>query len=78
MIKGLTALTVFINFIDDYGRMPEKDEFVALGYCTRTYYRTKNTYKDYLKARIEEKEDGGSPRATLNDDIAEGFIRGLY
>ena len=75
MIKGTTALRVFIDFIDKYGREPEKEEFIKLGYGRSTYYQIKNKYQNYLIARIEEKEDGGSPILTYEDDMAEGFLK---
>ena len=74
MVKGTTALATYIKFIEDYGREPQKEEFIDLGYSKTTYYRIRNEWKDYMVARVEEKEEGGSPLATFEDDKAEGFI----
>lgn len=74
MVKGTTALATYIKFIEDYGREPEKEEFIDLGYSKTTYYRIRSEWKDYVAARVEEKEEGGSPLATFEDDKAEGFI----
>ena len=75
MIKKLTALGTFIELVDKLGRLPDKDEFMNCGYSRATYYRTKNNYYDYLKSRVEEKQEGGNPVSTYEDDIAEGFIK---
>lgn len=75
MIKKLTALGVFIELVDELGKLPTKDEFMNHGYSRATYYRTKNNYYEYIKARIEEKQEGGNPVATYEDDIAEGMIK---
>lgn len=74
MVKGTTALTTYIKFIEDYGREPQKEEFIDLGYSKTTYYRIRNEWQDYMAARVEEKEEGGSPLATFEDDKEEGFI----
>lgn len=74
MIKGMTALSVYIKFVQDYGKEPSREEFMSLGYGKTTYYRIKREWGDYMAARVEEKEDGGNPIATFEDDIAEGFI----
>lgn len=75
MIKKLTALGVFIELVDELGKLPTKDEFMNRGYSRATYYRTKNNYYEYIKARVEEKQEGGNPVATYEDDIAEGMIK---
>lgn len=74
MIKQKTALGVFIELIEQFGRLPDKNEFMNCGFSKTTYYRTRNNYYDYLKSRVEEVEEGGNPTATYEDDIAEGFI----
>lgn len=76
MIKGKTSLQVFIEFISREGRIPTRQEFMDCGYCSRSYYNAKEQYYDYIKARVEEKQEGGNPLATYEDDIAEGFIKG--
>lgn len=75
MIKGKTGLSVFMEFIGREGRMPTKDEFVDIGYSAMTFYRVRNQYYDYLNARVEEKQDGGNPMATFEDDVAENLIK---
>lgn len=75
MIKGKTGFTVFLEFIDREGRMPTKDEFVDIGYSAMTFYRVRNQYYDYLNARVKEKQEGGNPIATYEDDVAEGLIQ---
>lgn len=75
MVRKVTALGLFIKLVDKFGRLPDKDEFMNCGYSKATYYRTRNNYYDYLNSRVEEKEEGGSPIATYEDDVAEGFIK---
>lgn len=75
MIKGKTGLSVFMEFIQREGRMPTKDEFTDIGYSAMTFYRVRNQYYDYLNARVEEKQDGGNPMATFEDDVAENLIK---
>ena len=76
MTKKLTALGAFIELVDKLNRLPDKDEFMNYGYSRATYYRTRNNYYDYLKSRVEEKQEGGNPVATYEDDIAENLIKG--
>lgn len=76
MIKGTTALSFYIQFIQERGREPTREEFTINDrFSKSTYYRIKKDYKDYIGARLEEKEEGGDPYLTLQDDIEEGFIR---
>lgn len=52
MIKGKTAEQVWIGFLLEYRRMPEKEEFMDLGYSRATYYRMKNTMPcEYILAQ---------------------------
>ena len=74
MIKGTTALSIFMEHIDRTGEIPTEKDFVSYGYHRATYYRIKREYKEYLNARIEDVADGGNAQATLEDDIAEGLI----
>lgn len=53
MIKGKTALTVFTEFVDKFGREPGKEEFMKLGYCERTFRRAR---KDFRKEKEQECE----------------------
>lgn len=47
MIKGKTALSVYIEFVEKNGREPEKDEFMDLGYKSKTtFYKAKKDYKE--------------------------------
>ena len=46
MIKKLTALGVFIELVNELGKIPSKDEFMNRGYSRATYYRNKNNYYD--------------------------------
>lgn len=47
MIKGKTALSAYIEFVYKNGREPEKDEFLDLGYKSKsTYYKAKREYKE--------------------------------
>ena len=55
--------------------MPTIEEFVVLCYSALTFYRVRNQYYDYLNARVEEKQEGGNPIATYEDDVAEGLIQ---
>ena len=71
-----TALGYILVFINREGRMPEVREFLESGYCRSSYYKARDKYYDYIKARVEEKQEGGNPVATYEDDIAEGFING--
>lgn len=75
MIRKVTALGVFIELVDELGKLPSKDEFMSRGFSRATYYRTKNNYYEYVKARLAEKQEGGNPVATYEDDVAEGFIK---
>ena len=51
MIKGRTAEQVWIGFLMEYHRPPERDEFMDLGYSRATYYRMKKDLpSDYLLA----------------------------
>ena len=52
MVKGKTAEQVWIGFLLEYRRMPEKEEFMDLGYSRATYYRMKNTMpREYILAQ---------------------------
>lgn len=53
MVKGKTALTVFTEFVDKFGREPEKEEFMDLGYCERTFRRAR---KDFREEKEQERE----------------------
>ena len=52
MVKGKTAEQVWIGFLLEYRRMPEKEEFMDLGYSRATYYRMKSTMPcEYILAQ---------------------------
>lgn len=70
-----TALGVIILFIERERRMPKVSEFVESGFSRSSYYKACAKYRNYLQARLEELEEGGSPVGTYEDDIAEGFIK---
>lgn len=49
MIKGKTALTVFIELTQkNWGKIPEKEDFVKMGYDKSTYYRAKKQFHQWL------------------------------
>lgn len=77
-MKGqrLTGLGFFIQFMEREGKMPKASDFQNFGFHRSTYYKVRDRYYDYIKARAEELREGGSPLATFEDDIAEGFIGG--
>lgn len=70
-----TALGAIVLFIEREKRMPKVSEFMESGFSRSSYYKARTKYHDYLQARLEELEDNGSPFATYEDDIAEGFIK---
>lgn len=75
MIRGKTGLTTFLDFIEREGRMPTAAEFTDLGYSRQWFYKVRDQYYDYLNARVEEKQEGGNPIATYEDDVAENLIQ---
>lgn len=53
MVKGKTGLQVFIEFVNREGRPPTRQEFMDLGYCSKSYYNVKKDYEDYLKEGLK-------------------------
>lgn len=49
MIKHKTAIQVYLEFVESNGRQPTKEEFIEIGYCEMTYYRTRKIYKEMLQ-----------------------------
>lgn len=51
MKKGTLAIIEWYKFYNRERRMPTKTEFMDLGYCSKTYYNTKELFyameKDY-------------------------------
>lgn len=41
----ITSQKVFNDFVKENGRFPTREEFMALGYCSKTYYNCRNNYK---------------------------------
>lgn len=46
MIKKTSATVAWIEFVQVYGREPEKDEFMEMGFSRATYYRIKKLMKE--------------------------------
>lgn len=46
MIKKTSAVVAWVEFILVYGREPEKEEFMEMGFSRSTYYRIKKQMKE--------------------------------
>lgn len=46
MIKGKTALTVYIELYRKLGGEPSREEFMALGYSQASYYRARKDFRE--------------------------------
>lgn len=55
MIKGVTALTLFINFVEREGRIPTVHEFVDWGYARPHYYKVRKSYYEMIKKEADAK-----------------------
>lgn len=62
MIKNKLAINVFEKFIEENDRLPECQEFIALGYCRSTYYNIKKFY-------LEEQASKAVKEALRNEAV---------
>ena len=62
MIKGQTALSVWIAFFNEEGREPSLDEFKEIGYCKSTFYKTKRDWEKWLIKKEMERRDNNERR----------------
>lgn len=46
MIKKTSAIVAWVEFVQVYGREPERDEFMDMGFSRATYYRIKKQIKE--------------------------------
>jgi hypothetical protein len=46
MIKKISAVVAWIEFVQVYKREPEKDEFMEMGFSRATYYRIKKQMRE--------------------------------
>lgn len=59
MKKGTLAIIEWYKFYKREGRMPTRAEFMDLGYCSKTYYNTKDQF-------IEMEKNCQMQEATFN------------
>lgn len=53
--RKLTAMGAYELFVEEYGREPEKEEFIELGYGRSSYYRARKQYEETKEAERYEQ-----------------------